>query len=327
MGNRVRLVDIAAACSVSKAAVVQALNRSPEACELRPATRERIRAAATRLGYRPDWRARALAGGRTSTIGLLYDGIYPPMGGYPARLLGGLARRLAERGSDLLLVRCRSEATWREVLGERRVDGAVVIDRTPAGLLDGGVLPVPLVLVNCACPGAVPQVLPDDAGGARLAVERLAALGRRRIVHLTRSDQAHVSGFARSSGYVAAMQAAGLPPRVVDSLDAFAALLARPDARPDAVFAYDDGLAIAVLQLAQSRGLRIPDDLAVIGVNDSSEAGLASPELASLALPEDPLAFAAADLLLDLVAGREPPGAPLLLPEILVERASLTSRR
>jgi LacI family transcriptional regulator len=76
--GRIRLIDIAARCGVSKAAVVQALSRPPERCELAADTRARIRAAAAELGYRPDWRARALAGGRTRTIGLLYDNIRAP---------------------------------------------------------------------------------------------------------------------------------------------------------------------------------------------------------------------------------------------------------
>jgi len=322
--QRVRLVDVAEVCKVSKAAVVQALNRSPETCELRPATRERIRATAVRMGYRPDWRARVLGGGRTGTIGLLYDSIYPPMGEYPGRLMGGLARRLDQRGNNLLLVQCHAAATWREMLAEGRVDAVAVIDRPPPGLLTGADLPVPLVLLNCAVPGAVPQVLPDDRGGAALVVARLAALGRRRIVHLTRSgDSSHSSRLERSGGYAAAMAAAGLEPRIIDSMTAFAALLDRADARPDALFAYDDALAITAMQFALGRGLRVPQDLAVVGVNNSASSATASPPLASLALPEDPLGFAAADLLLDLVAGATPPGAPLLLPEMLIERPSM----
>jgi LacI family transcriptional regulator len=323
MSHRIRLVDIAAACGVSKAAVVQALNRPPETCELRAATRTRIRAAAARLGYRPDWRARALASGRTSTVGLLYAGMYPPMGGYPARLMGAIARRLAERGIGLLLLRCWEASTWREAVDERRIDGAVVLDGPPAGLLEAGPLPVPLVLANIATTLAVPQVLPDDHGGAMIAVRRLVALGHRRIVHLTGERRSgHISAQSRHDGYRAAMAEAGLPARI---LDRTAALDAQLDGRtpPSAVHAYDDDLAIQAIRLAQRRGLRVPQDLAVIGTNDGPEAAACSPALASVALPGDPLAFAAADLLLGLIAGAEPPGAPVLLPETLVERASL----
>lgn len=323
MADRIRLIDIAAACGVSKAAVVQALNRPPETCELRPATRLRIRAAATRMGYRPDWRARALTSGRTSTVGLLYAGMYPPMGGYPARLMGSIARRLAERGVALLLLRCWDAATWREAVDERRIDGAVVLDGPPAGLLEAGQLPVPVVLANIATPQAIPQVLPDDHGGARLAVRRLVELGHRRIVHLTgASPNGHISAQARHDGYRVAMAEAGLVPRIVDRIAALEALF---DSRspPSAVLAYDDALAIEVVGLARRRGMRIPQDLAIIGTNDSPEAVACSPALASVALPGDPLGFAAADLLLELIAGAEPPGAPVLLPETLVERASL----
>lgn len=323
MANRMRLIDIAAACGVSKAAVVQALNRPPETCELRADTRTRIRAAAARMGYRPDWRARALASGRTNTVGLLYAGMYPPMGGYPARLMGAIARRLAERGVGLLLLRCWEASTWREAVDERRIDGAMVLDGPPAGLLEAGPLPVPLVLANIATPMAVPQVLPDDHGGALLAVRRLLALGHRRIVHLTGDQRSgHISAQARHDGYRTAMAGAGLTARIVDRLSALEALL---DGRspPTAVHAYDDTLAMQAIRLAQRRGLRVPQDLAIIGTNDAPEAAACSPALASVALPGDPLAFAAADLLLDLIAGADAPGAPVLLPETLVERVSL----
>src|SRR3954470_18767159 len=113
--SRIRLIDIAAACAVSKTAVVQALSHSAERCELSAATRARIRAAAERLGYRPDWRARALAGGLTGTVGLLYATPFPPMG-FPGTMMSAVARRLADRDVSLLLVRCIDEAAWREAL-------------------------------------------------------------------------------------------------------------------------------------------------------------------------------------------------------------------
>jgi LacI family transcriptional regulator len=319
---RIRLVDIAAACGVSKASVVQALNRPSETCELAPATRERIRAAAARLGYRPDWRARALGGARTNTIGLLYPGWYPPMGGYPCRLLGACARFLAERGYALLLQRCWEQATWRETLAERRVDGVLLISEAPDGMLAEERFAMPVVAVNLQAPGAVPQVLPDDRGGAHLAVRHLLATGHRRIAYVARVDlHQHFSRAARQDGYLDAMRQAGASAQVLSGIHGLTQAL-HHDQRPTAVLAYDDRLAIEAMQTAMALGLHVPHDLSVIGCNDEQEASIAAPPLTSIRLPTDPLGRAAADLILDLLAGGEAPGGPLLLPEELVLRAS-----
>jgi LacI family transcriptional regulator len=245
------------------------------------------------------------------------------MNGYPSTLQGGLARRRAERGHDLLLIQSRDERIWRERLAERRVDGAVVIDRAPPGLLDDpGRLPVPVVLMNLEAPAALPQVLLDDMAIAGCAARHLLELGHRHIGYC-RSDGEHASDLLRQAGCQAAVAAGGRGRRlsVIHGLAQAAEVLDRDD-RPTAIVAYADMLAARILHLALARGLRIPGDLSVVGINDDPMDEHTTPPLTSVALPHDPFGFAAADLLLDLIEGRTPAETRILLPGHLVVRGS-----
>lgn len=321
---KIRMIDIAEHCGVSKAAVVRALNRPVERSELRPETWARIRAAAESLGYRADWRARALAGGRSHTIGLLYDGLYPPLQGFPGRITAEIARFLSEASYDLLLLPTDREG-WREKLVDRRCDAAVIVGEVPLAIDGSESLPLPVVTVNARGRNPYPRVEPDDAGGAALAVAHLRDLGHRRIAYfgeIPSRRRAHPSAQARHQGYRDAMRAARLQPQVFPSLDSLEGILGQAALRPTAIVAYTDAGAARIMQSAYRRGLRVPDDLSLIAFNDDPEGALLSPPLTTIALPIQPMGRAAADLVLRLLDGDDDVPPITAIPEDLRLRES-----
>ena len=139
----------------------------------------------------------------------------------------------------------------------------------------------------------MPLVQVDNRLGARLASEHLLALGHRRIAHIT-GPRGWVATEDRRRGYYAALASAGiLPeptleidsiPEIVPGREAAARLLALPE-RPTAIFAFNDNIAIGVIQAARARGLRVPEDLSIVGFDDIEHATIVSPELTTVRQP------------------------------------------
>jgi LacI family transcriptional regulator len=323
--SRLRMIDIAAHCGVSKAAVVRALNRPVERSELRPETWQRIRDAARDLGYRSDWRGRALAGGRSHTIGLLYDGIYPPLHAMPGRLVAEIARFLAEHGYDLLLVPTDREG-WRAKLEDRRCDAVVVVGAVPDAVEQERSLPLPMVVVNAATRHNTPRVEPDDEAGSALAVQHLLDLGHRRIAFCHgepgQRRRGHQSLAARERSYRLLMRSAGHAMQWISGDGELEAALTTPAIRPSAIIAYNDGIAARCLQIAYRIGLRVPDDLSLVAFNDDPEARMLSPPLTTLAIPLQAMGQAAADLLMACLGSEAPEHDIVRIAEELVIRAS-----
>jgi len=169
----------------------------------------------------------------------------------------------------------------------------------------------------------------DNVGGARAATQHLIELGHRRIAHIRgRTDL--VSAQLREQGYREALEAAGIPfdpelvrvggYRAAETTDAARELLSRSD-RPTAVFAANDLSAIRVLEIARDLGLRVPEDLSVVGFDNVPEAANAVPALTTVAQPLHQMGAEAVRLLLGLLAGGTTEDH-LLLPASLVVRAS-----
>ena len=169
----------------------------------------------------------------------------------------------------------------------------------------------------------------DNVAGSRVATEHLIRLGHRRIAHVRgRTDL--VSARQREQGYREALEAAGLPfdpdlvrvggYRALETTDAARELLTRPD-RPTAVFAANDLSAIRVLEIAAELGLRVPEELSVVGYDNVPEAASAVPPLTSIAQPMHQMGAEAVRILLGLLSG-ETGEEHLRLPATLVVRAS-----
>jgi len=332
---RIGIRQVAAEAGVSMTTVSHVLNEVPHA-QVREETRQRVVEVAERLGYRPNRMARSLRTRRTGTIGLISDSIATTP--YAGQMILGAQRAAQERGYTLVLFNTEDDPEVEErelqALLEYQVDGilyAKMYHRVVAvpSVLDG----VPLVLLDAESPdSSAPSVVPDEVAGGRTATDELLGLGHRRIGFLTNVDDVPATR-GRLQGYQEALAAAGLdfdPDLVVaDESETWGGyraarqLLARED-RPTALFAYNDRMAMGAFRAAAELGLRIPEDLSVVGFDDQELITLGLfPELTSVALPHFDMGYWAGETLIDLL---EEPGSdvppPLLMPCPISRRSS-----
>ena len=271
------ITEVAALAKVSTATVSRALNGKGHVSE---ATRRRVQSAAYELGYVISANASALATGRTKNVGV----VIPFLGRwFFSAVIAGAESALLERGYDLTLYnlgggRDERRSVFEHFLLRKRVDAVIAVclqlSADEVGhLLDLG---VPIVGVGAPLPG-LRTVGVDDAAMARVACEHLIGLGHRRIAHIgAERDSAPPSG--RLLGYEAALVLAGLPtsaalctaadPTLPGGYRAAQTLLADARARPTALFAASDEMAIGAILAAHDLGLDVPRDVSVIGIDD-----------------------------------------------------------
>ncbi|MFC0266743.1 LacI family DNA-binding transcriptional regulator [Kushneria aurantia] len=277
-GARVTLREVAALAGVSVTTASRALN---DAGRMQPETRRRVRQAAQTLGYRPNSIARGLVQNRSFTLGLLTNDIY---GRFTLPIATGLSRVLADRGVSVLLSSCHDDPRMTrlnlEALEEKRVDGLVIagrrIDRSlPVELPRSG---LPILHVMSAVPEGGVGFLPDDRGGARLATQHLVNLGRRRIAHLT-GPRGFESARLRELGWRYTLEdnhADAWGPALFGEWSeqhGFEAALQmfgadRGQLPPDAVFCGNDQIARGLIDGLTRLGVRIPEDVAVVGFDN-----------------------------------------------------------
>jgi LacI family transcriptional regulator len=310
----VTLRDVARAAGVHPGTVSRALNPATEAL-VNEDTVRRVRAAAARLGYRPNPMARGLKTNRSYTVGVLVPDIQNPL--FPP-IIRGIDDRLAAAGYTPLIANTENDPQRErqdfEALRARQVDGFITATaRLDHELLDAvAASGAPLVLVNRRVEdGGLPSAVADDREGARQAVAHLVALGHRRIAHLA-GPQEISTGRGRLEGFEAAMAHAGL--EVDPALVRFARAFTEPegarvceellagDVGFTAVVAGNDLLALGCYDVLERRGLRCPHDLSVVGFNDMPFADRFHPPLTTVHIPHYELGAAAADLLLERLA-------------------------
>ena len=327
---RTTLTGVAEHAGVSIASVSRVLNGLPASDELA----ERVRRAVEELGYVPDSTARSLKRGRTDQIAFAVADVGNPVyvsmmhavndvvaesgyrlvvsstGNDPAQqveLLAGLERGFVD-GLVLSPLRVTSEVV-RQLRATRRP--VVVIGTLPDDL-------------------DVDSVRADSARGVGLAVDHLADQGRRRIAFINGPVDT-VPGSARLAGYLAALGRRGLPTSgdlqveagdftFREGLEAAEVLL--DQASPDAVLAANDLLAVAAMRVLGDRGLRLPEDVAVVGMDDTEVAELVTPTLSSVDLGAAERASRAAQLLVARLADPEKPTERVTVSPRLTVRAS-----
>lgn len=325
--GRVTITDVARAAGVSVATVSKVVNGR---YGVAPATSERVMEVVAHLGYETSLVASSLRRRRTNVVGILVAEFEP----FSAELLKGIAVAVAGTGYELLAY--SGSATDGAPVGwERRslsrlagtlIDGAIIV--TPTVVMTDA--PVPVVAIDPHTgPGGPSTIDSDNVGGARAAVQHLIDLGHRRIAHVRGRGDLE-SAHLRELGYRQSLAEAGIafdPDLVRDgdyragsTTEAARDLLLRPD-RPSAVFAANDLSALRVLEVAQELGLRIPQDLSVVGFDDVPEAANAVPALTTIAQPLQEMGAQAARMLLALLDGGEVP-RHVHLPARLVVRAS-----
>ena len=330
---RPTIADVAAHSGVSTATVSRVLSGVVPA---RPATRERVMAAVDELRYRPSGVARALKRHETRTIGLLITDIGNPFFPQIVRAVedaaheGGYGVILCNAGDDPA-----REMAYLDLLLERRVDGLIVASarttrRHAARLAD---VPMPVVLVNGNAPGShLPGITTAHRRGARLATRHLLALGHRRLAHITAPAAGSVAARLRLAGVTDALRAAGLDPaslRVADGDEHVeggaraARQLLTGSSAPTAIVCYNDLTAVGAFRAVRGAGLRVPEDVSVVGFDDIELAAWTDPPLTTVRQPTDAMGRWAVARLADALRGESARRRQVVLePELVVRRST-----
>jgi LacI family transcriptional regulator len=355
--KRVTLGDVAAKAGVSVATASVAITGKPSGnCRVSPAVAEKIRRAARQLNYRPNIYARNLSTQRTQTVAILvkranwHNAMY---------FLASAQRLLRERGYTeiFLMHRDNTPETERQNIGvclDRRVEGILIMPlislqgRTNAALLNEvqGEENIPVVQLTLALPEcAAPAVVTDDIDGIGRAVAHLHAAGHRRIAHVTVQGHADATplnpyrhAHLRYAGYTKAMAALGLggrvvcpqgePPRHVDAQfdDAVRVAHDLADAAPreplpTAIVTYSDYEAAGLLAGFSEAGVRVPEQVSIVGFGDSPFSRMVRPALSTLAPAYEQMGEVATRTLLSMIDGEA--GESAALPPTLLTRQSV----
>jgi DNA-binding LacI/PurR family transcriptional regulator len=321
------IYDVARVAGVSRATVSRVMNDVPGASQQ---IRTRVLTVAAQLGYRPSGAARALATGRTRTIDVIavtygpasgWLGVHP----YYSRVLTGVMSAL-EGDETLLRIRAMGVSAAAETIDEIAASstaGAILANITPE-LADYFYARSPRAICLVPTASDVPALLVDNIGGAQTAVNYLHRLGRRHIAAIHGPDT-NTCAASRRVGYRTAVERFGLPEiganggfRREGGYDAAARLL---DQHPeiDAMFVACDLMAAGAVQAITATGRRVPEDVSIVGFDDSIAATCANPPLTTMRLPVEQMAEEATRMLLD---GVPPRGYRKEFPVELIERES-----
>jgi len=338
--NGTTLEEVASRAGVSRATVSRVVNGSPK---VSPDVRRAVEAAVNELGYIPNRAARSLVTKRSGSVGVV---ITEPTGRlfsdpFFPRLLRGISSALSARDLQLILLmpssRSETERT-ADYLAAGHVDGALMVslhgdDPLPDRMALAG---IPFVV------GGRPLRTPaasfvdvDNRGGARSATEHLIVSGRRAIATIAGPPDMG-AGVDRLAGYHEALTDAGMP--IDPTLETYGdftqeggaaamerLLSARPDI--DAVFAASDLMASGAMAVLEAAGRRIPQDVAIVGYDDSPIATSVTPRLTSVRQPIEEMGHEMARLLVDAVEGTDSVQRRVILATELVRRASSAGRR
>ncbi|WP_309128844.1 LacI family DNA-binding transcriptional regulator [Microbacterium sp.] len=328
--SRATIEEVAALAGVSRSTVSRVVNGSTAVSAEALAA---VQKAIAELDYSPNRAARSLASRQAHAIGLIIPEDTTRFFGDPflATVVAGVNARLV--GSDhvltLLIASDDPGDKMTRFVRNGGVDGAIIVSHhTSDTFIDHIVDAVPVIFGGRRTRGRVDDhvVDVDNVQGGRVATEHLIALGRRRIATIT-GPLTMAVGVDRREGYRDALRAAGLESAgEIDGdfseqggADAVRALLTRREP-PDAIFAASDLMARGALGALHAAGLRVPDDVAIVGFDDSPLA--AASGLTSVRQPMFRQGELLADLLLDLLGGRPVAGTTILPTELVVRRSA-----
>ncbi|MEV7635480.1 LacI family DNA-binding transcriptional regulator [Pseudarthrobacter enclensis] len=348
MNRNIGIKDVAVAAGVSVTTVSHVLNEVAYA-RVSPETKDKVRSAAEHLGYGPNRLAQALRTQRTGMLGLVSEDIATTP--HAGRIILGADEAAKARGYNLMIINTSASASLAsrkadvEALLERRVDGilyATMYHRTVD--LPDNLATVPSVLVDSVpSAGNTTAVIPDEDGGTRAAVGALLEAGHTRIGFLNNTDDVPAT-HQRLRAFRAVLDEAGLDggaapvehavSEVQGGYEAALRILAGGDrsAMPTALFCYNDRMAIGAYRAAAELGLRIPEDLSVVGFdNQELIAANFHPGLTTVALPHYEMGAWATDHLIDAIEGKTDLSLMALHPTILgcplVRRDSVAAPR
>lgn len=333
--------DVARLAGVSPSAVSMAMNGSSRISE---ETVARVQQAVQKLNYRPNSIARSLRKNHTRTIGMIngeetssspFTFIMP--------MMVGVEENAREQGFSVFL--CNShgknehEKSYLETLIDQQVSGIIFVNSKPEQrgppALELGSLPY-VFLYQYAPNVRAPSVMPDDIAGGYKATRYLANLGHTRIGYINGENSYHVTTL-RFEGYHKALKDAGLTfnPSLVQfpntwfeegGYDSAKVLLQLPEP-PTAIFCANDELAIGALEAIKELGLRVPEDVSLVGYDDRQEAIHKRPPLTTVALPFYEMGKLALNLLLAEIRGEKIEAGIHYVPCPLIERSSVTLKQ
>lgn len=310
----VTIRELADHAGVSIKTVSRVVNNDPTVKER---NRKRVQDAITHFGYRPNIAARMLRSARSFLVALIYENPDSPNLG---RIQAGILQRCRAAGYHLIIEHIDSKDPDRiekvaDLIIQSAIEGAILL--TPASE-DVAVQQLfreqqkPFVAITPApSPGVSSSVGMDDCLAAKQATMELARLGHRRIAFI-KNPETHPTSQLRFDGYRQGLEASNLvfDPNLVGQADftvvsgseAAQRLLALPQ-RPTAIFAGNDDLAIGAMLKAEQLGVNVPQDLSVLGFDDTSAAALVKPTLSSVRQPVSEMAETAASQLLEQIEG------------------------
>ena len=333
--GKVTIVEVAAEAGVSFGTVSRVINND---VHVKPETRERVLATMRRLNFVANRQARSLAGGKSNTIGVLV----PDLGtGYIGEIMRGIDDELGMAGYDLVLYTthraANKEAEYVSNLARGMVDGLlIVLPRNPEDFTESLIEQrYPFVLIDHQGTGKMcPTVSAANWQGGFNAVEYLIQLGHRRIGLITGALDLG-SAVGRMDGYKMALRANHIPldPELIyegtfhqpDGYDGAKKLLELSDP-PTAIFAENDTMAMAAMDAVREKGLRVPDDVSIIGFDDIPQASLIRPALTTVRQPLEQMGRIATQMTLELIQSPEATRRQIELPAELVIRASTTKQ-
>jgi len=336
----IRLKDIAHDLNVSVVTVSKVLRNHSD---IGDATRERVLQRMKELNYRPNLAARTLVTGRTYMVGLVVPGLMHP---FFASVAKALSQEIRPHGYSLVISSSEEDASLEQqeidLLLSRQVDALVIASAqtTAHNFHEIATRMVPLVLIDRKLPGLRANFVGiDDKRAGFLATEHLITEGYRRIAHIRGPGLSNGEG--RYLGFAKALAGHGLPlsPEYVVSetaiddcgdvsgFEAMGELLAR-DPRPDAVFCFNDPTAIGAMKAILEAGLRIPEDIALIGVGNSRHSDQLRVPLSTVDQDSGTIGTRAAQVALKLIGARTKIRAQeVILEPTLVVRDSTRRRR
>lgn len=333
----VRLKEVAKKAGVSVATASRIINDKPSQVPISQETKRKVLEAAKKLNYYPNIFARSLRTKKTGIVGLIVSDITDP---YFGGIIDGVEKVLNENDYYFFLSSAQNSPEKEELYVTKfrkgLVDGLLILggtqrftDNEVKQIMESG---IPIVLVGRSAPHHnISSVTVDNFRGGFLATEHLIKLGHRHIVHIT-SHKPRADGKERLNGYKSSMEKYGLKDRfwiekgditAESGYEVMSNILGKIK-RPSAVFALNDRSALGVIQAIRNQGLRIPEDIAVVGFDDIPISAHFNPPLTTVRQPQTEMGKLGAELLLKVIRKEDEitENIIILKPELIVRRSS-----
>jgi LacI family transcriptional regulator len=331
---RPTIKDVAKKANVSVATVSRVLHNQPGYSEK---TKQKVLQVIEEMGYHPNAVARGLINKRTRTIGVLFPNVSSM---FSSKVLRGIEHTTHHR--DYSVVVCNTDKDGRRtmkylhVLWEKQVDGIIFVSEVLKEEYHATLtsMNIPVVLLStCSPPYPFPYVKVDDKQAAYDATEYLIKRGHRQIAMIAGTKSDPIAGIPRIEGYIQALRDYGIP--VQEDLIAYGDFgfhsgrrametLFRTALRFTAVFAASDEMAVGAISVACQKGIKVPDELSVIGFDNLQIAEMSIPPLTTVAQPLFDMGRWSAEILTSMIETGDPVKSRIV-PHTIVERSSVKS--